>query len=99
MARMALPTALNDRVFVRVDEATNETAGGLVLSSSSAEKKKTGVVVSTGGGRYSSDGVLESMPVSAGDHVLWKDEFGVENVQVDGEDLLALRVFSIIAKW
>lgn len=99
VARMALPCALNDRVFVRVDEAKNETAGGLVLSSASAEKQKTGTVVSVGEGRYSSDGALEPMPVAPGDHVLWKDEFGVENIEVDGENLLALRVFSIIAKW
>lgn len=99
VARMALPNALNDRVFVRVDEAKNETAGGLVLTTKSDEKQKTGTVISVGEGRYSSDGALEPMPVSPGDHILWKDEFGVETVEVDGENLLALRVFSIVAKW
>ena len=93
------PSALHDRVFVKVDETPNETAGGIFLPSSSTEPEKIGVVVAVGKGRYSPDGVQEPMYVSPGDHVLWKDEFGMETVEVDGEKLLALRMPSIVATW
>ncbi len=102
-ARMSLPAgfpgALHDRVFVKVDEKPEETVGGIFLPSSSNEPEKTGVVVAVGQGRYSSGGAQEPMYVSPGDHVLWKDEFGMETVEVDGQKLLALRMPSIVATW
>lgn len=94
-----IPNALHDRVFIKVDEKANETAGGLVLPSASGGKEKTGVVVKVGPGRFSPQGAREPMTVEVGDHVLWKDDFGSETIEVGGEKVLALRVPSIVAKW
>ena len=94
-----MPTPLHDRIFVKVDEKLTETAGGLQLAvTANEEKEKTGVVLATGPGRYSAVGKLESMPVQVGDAVVWKDEFGAEKFVVNGEEIIALRVPSIIAK-
>lgn len=96
---MALPAVLHDRVLVKIDEKVSETASGLVLPIATDKKEKTGVVINVGPGRFSPAGALEPMPVSVGDCVAWKDDFGSETVEVDGETLLALRVPSIVAKW
>lgn len=98
-APSGMPSALADRIFVRVDDAPEETSGGLVLPSAASDKPSQGVVVAVGPGRYSPAGTKEPMPVAVGDHVMWKDEFGVERVDVDGQQLLALRVPSVVCKW
>lgn len=90
---------LHDRVLIRPDAPESETASGLILTSSETEKKSTtGTVIAVGPGRYSGPGWHEPMDFAEGDRVLWKDEYGAEIIPVDGEDLLALRVFSISAK-
>ncbi|PXF49099.1 10 kDa chaperonin [Gracilariopsis chorda] len=90
--------ALSDRVIVRPDAPDKTSAGGLVLTSSEHSKRvSTGVVVSVGRGRHSPQGVLEAMPFTEGQRVLWKDQLGVETIEVDGEKLLAMRAFSIVA--
>lgn len=91
-------TPLFDRVLIRPDEADTESASGLILTSSPEEKATTGTVVAVGAGRYSTEGVKEPMDFQPGDRVLWKDSYGSENISENGEDLIALRIFSIVAK-
>lgn len=89
-----------DRIVVRVDKAPGKTAGGLFLGSET-KAERTGVVVSAAPGRLSPQGVVEPIGVAEGDHVMWKDEYGAQKVDgaADGEQLIVLRAFSIVAKW
>lgn len=96
----ANPKPLFDRVLVRVDDKPTESAGGLLLLSDKGDKPKVGTVLAAGAGRFSAEGVREPIEISVGDKVLWKDEYGSEScVGENGEELLALRVFSIIGKY
>lgn len=102
--RAAMPVPLNDRVLIRLDKAPEKSSGGLVLTvSDESKKQRTGTVVAVGAGRYSPEGVQEREAVEMfepGDKVLWKDEYGSEQVVTDdGESLLALRAFSVVAKF
>lgn len=99
-----MPVPLNDRVLVRPDKAPEKSSGGLVLTvSDDSKKQRTGTVVDVGAGRYSPEGVQEREIMEMfqpGDKVLWKDEYGSESVVTDdGESLLALRAFSVVAKF
>lgn len=96
----ANPKPLFDRVLVRVDDKPTESAGGLILPADASDEPKVGTVLATGPGRFSSQGVVEPIEVSVGDKVFWKDEYGSEACfGENGEELLALRVFSIIGKY
>eukprot|EP00737_Agarophyton_chilense_P003680 gb/GEZJ01004372.1/.p4 GENE.gb/GEZJ01004372.1/~~gb/GEZJ01004372.1/.p4 ORF type:complete len:123 (-),score=21.48 gb/GEZJ01004372.1/:632-1000(-) len=89
---------LSDRVLVRPDVLDAQSASGLFLAPSEQQKSTTGEVVAVGAGRYSTEGVLEPMPFTPGDRVLWKDDFGAEPIEFDGEQLVAFRAFSLVAK-
>lgn len=102
-----IPTAaaapMGDRIFIRVDENASKTAGGLFLGSASQTRPKTGVVVGVGPGRFSPEGQVETIALDVGDHVVWRDDFGVETIDAkltDGDgELLAMKAFNIVAKW
>lgn len=97
----AVVKPLGDRVIVRVDDAADQTAGGLFLGGEKEKEERTGTVVAVGPGRYSPEGQLEAIGLAPGDHVLWKDDYGSEKIEGDTSEgeLLALKVFSISAKW
>ena len=87
---------LGDRVVVRVSEAEQVTASGLVLPETAADKPQRGTVVAVGSGRYE-DGKRIPLLVEAGDEVIYSKYGGTENT-IDGEDLLILRESDILAK-
>ncbi len=60
---------LGDRVVVRVSEAEQVTASGLVLPETAADKPQRGTVVAVGSGRYE-DGKRIPLLVEAGDEVI-----------------------------
>lgn len=100
-ATMAVAQPTFDRVVVRVDKAEAQTDGGLFLGTEHEKEKNSGTVVSVGPGRFSPEGKREEISLQPGDHVMWKDNYGAEVVQSDkpDEELLALKAFSIVAKW
>lgn len=87
---------LGDRVIVKADEAEEKTAGGLILTSDSKEKPVTGKVIAVGEGTTDANGNHVSVPVKAGDKVLY-GKFGGTEVTVDGEEVLILRAEDIYA--
>jgi chaperonin GroES len=89
-------TPLHDRVIVRrLDETSNQTAGGLFIPDSAKEKPQEGEVIAAGAGKYKDNGERQSLDVKAGDRVLFGKYRGSE-IKIDGEELLIMREDEIL---
>ena len=87
---------LHDRVIVRrLDETSNQTAGGLFIPDSAKEKPQEGEVIAAGAGKYKDNGERQSLDVKAGDRVLFGKYSGSE-IKIDGEELLIMREDEIL---
>ena len=87
---------LHDRVIVRrIDDASNQTAGGLYIPDSAKEKPQEGEVVAVGEGKYKEDGSRQTLDVKAGDRVLF-GKYGGSEIKIDGEELLIMREDEIL---
>ena len=82
---------LQDRVVVKMAEAEETTAGGIILTGSAKEKPEFAEVIEVGPG--TSDVKME---VSKGDKVLISKYSGT-NVKLDGEDYIIVRMEDILA--
>lgn len=87
---------LGDKVVVKRMEATETTAGGIVLPDSAQERPQQGRVLSVGDGRLLKDGKRARPQVSEGDRVLFASYAGSE-VVVDQEELLIMNEDDILA--
>jgi len=86
---------LHDRVLVRRIEASEKTAGGIIIPETAKEKPQEGEIVSVGTGIKAEDGKVTPLDVKAGDRVLFGKWSGTE-VKVDGEDLLIMKESDIL---
>ncbi len=87
---------LGDRVLVKPAPKEEKTATGLYISSGAQEKPQRGEVIAVGAGKLDDNGNRMTMDVKVGDQVFY-GKFGGNEVKVDGEDLLLLRVDDIYA--
>ncbi len=87
---------LGDRVVLKVLEAEEKTASGIVLPDTAKEKPQQGKVLAVGPGRYGEDGKLMPMSVKDGDTVLFAKYAGTE-VKYGGEELLILKESDLLA--
>ncbi len=87
---------LADRVVVKVLEAEEKTASGIVLPDKAKEKPQEGEVKATGPGKVLDNGTRLDMEVKVGDKVLFSRYAGTD-VKVEGEDYLVLRQDDILA--
>lgn len=87
---------LHDRVIVRrLDETSNQTAGGLYIPDSAKEKPQEGEVIAAGAGKYKENGERQPLDVKTGDRVLFGKYSGSE-IKIDGEELLIMREDEIL---
>ena len=87
---------LHDRVIVRrIDDSSNQTAGGLFIPDSAKEKPQEGEVIAAGAGKYKEDGTRQPLDVQEGDRVLFGKYSGSE-IKIDGEELLIMREDEIL---
>ena len=87
---------LSDRVLVkRLDEAEEQSVGGIIIPDTAKEKPQEAEVVAIGPGRLE-DGNRVTPEVSEGDKVLIGKYSGTE-VKVDGDDYLIMREDDILA--
>ena len=87
---------LHDRVIVRrLDETSNQTAGGLFIPDSAKEKPQEGEIIAAGDGKYKENGERQSLDVKAGDRVLFGKYSGSE-IKLDGEEFLIMREDEIL---
>ena len=94
---MASLRPLDDRVVLKVLDAEEKTAGGILLPDSAQEKPQRGKITAIGNGRLGKDGSRIAMDVKKGDVVLF-GKYAGSDVKVDGQDLKILRESEILAK-
>ena len=87
---------MSDRIVVRVFEAEEKTASGIILPDTAQEKPSEGEIVAVGPGKTNDAGTLIKMSLKKGDKVLYGKYSGTE-VNVDGENLLIMRESDILA--
>ena len=69
---------LGDRVFVKVSESEEKTAGGILLPDTAKEKPQVGEVVQVGPGKRNDDGSRQAPEVGVGDKVLYSKYAGTD---------------------
>ncbi|MEN9208641.1 MAG: co-chaperone GroES [Gloeomargarita sp. GMQP_bins_120] len=89
-------TPLGDRVLVKVSQAEERTAGGILLPDTAKEKPQVGEVVAVGPGRRDDNGQRIPMEVQVGDRVLYSKYAGTE-LKIGTEDYVLLAEKDILA--
>lgn len=87
---------LADRVVLKVLEAEEKTASGIVLPDTAKEKPQQGKIVAVGPGKVADDGKVVPMSVKEGDTVLFAKYAGTE-VKYQGEEYLIMKESDILA--
>jgi len=82
---------LQDRVVVKMAEAEETTAGGIILTGSAKEKPEFAEVIEVGPGTND-----VKMEVNKGDKILISKYSGT-NVKLDGEEYIIVRMEDILA--
>ncbi|MBT9172155.1 MAG: 10 kDa chaperonin [Syntrophomonadaceae bacterium] len=88
---------LADRVVIKVLEAEEKTASGIVLPDKAKEKPQEGEVMAVGGGRILENGTRVEMDVKVGDRILFSKYAGTE-IKLEGTEYLIMRQDDILAK-
>ena len=88
---------LEDRLVIKVVEAEQTTASGLVIPDTAKEKPQEGEVLAVGPGRWNEDGD-ERIPldVKVGDKVIYS-KYGGTEVKYGGEEYLILSARDMLA--
>jgi chaperonin GroES len=87
---------LHDRVIIRrIEESSNQTAGGLFIPDTAKEKPQEGEVIAVGEGKYKEDGTRQTLDVKEGDRILFGKYSGSE-IKLDGEEFLIMREDEIL---
>uniref|UniRef100_A0A0E0M1N8 20 kDa chaperonin, chloroplastic n=1 Tax=Oryza punctata TaxID=4537 RepID=A0A0E0M1N8_ORYPU len=87
---------LNDRVLIKVAEAEEKTAGGLLLTQATKEKPSIGTVTAVGPGPLVEDGSRKPLSITPGNTVMYSKYAGSEFKGEDG-DYIVLRVSDVMA--
>ncbi|OIV98350.1 hypothetical protein TanjilG_16677 [Lupinus angustifolius] len=88
---------LNDRVLIKLAEAEEKTAGGLLLTEATKEKPSVGTIIAVGPGPLDEEGKRTPISVTPGNTVLYSKYAGNDFKGKDGSDYIALRASDIIA--
>jgi len=94
---MASIRPLDDHVVLKVLDAEEVSAGGIVLPDSAQEKPQRGKVSAVGSGRLLDDGSRCKLDVKKGDTVLF-GKYAGSDIKIDGTDYKVLRENEILAK-
>ena len=87
---------LGDRVFVKVSEAEEKTAGGIYLPDNAKEKPQVGEVVSVGDGKSNDQGGKIPVEVKVGDKVLYSKYAGTD-IKLGSDEYVLLSEKDILA--
>lgn len=87
---------IGDKIVVKRLDASEKTAGGIVLPDSARERPKQGRILSVGDGKLLKDGRRVAPQVGEGDRILFSTWAGSE-VIVDGEELLIMNEEDVLA--
>jgi len=87
---------LGDRVFIKINESEEKTAGGILLPDAAKEKPQIGEIVQVGPGKRNDDGSKQAMDVSVGDKVLYSKYAGTD-IKLGGDEYVLLSEKDILA--
>ena len=87
---------LGDRVFVKVSEAEEKTAGGILLPDTAKEKPQIGEVAAVGEGKVNDKGERTPVEVKVGDKVLYSKYAGTD-IKLGSEEYVLLSEKDILA--
>jgi chaperonin GroES len=87
---------LGDRVVVKVLEAEEKTAGGIILPDTAKDKPQEGEVIAVGTGRVLDNGTRVQPEVKVGDRVIFS-KYGGTEVKVADEEYLIIRESDLLA--
>ncbi|MBU6229949.1 MAG: co-chaperone GroES [Cyanobacteria bacterium REEB459] len=87
---------LGDRILVKVSDAEEKTAGGILLPDTAKEKPQVGEVAQVGPGKRNDDGVYQVLEVKVGDRVLYSKYAGTD-IKLGNEEYVLLRESDILA--
>ncbi len=100
MATMSLNVStvkpLGDRVFIKINEKEEKTAGGIYIPDAAKEKPQVGEVSAVGAGKLDDKGVRQPLEVKVGDQVLYSKYAGNE-LKIDGVEYILLAEKDILA--
>ncbi|KAF5458705.1 hypothetical protein F2P56_022718 [Juglans regia] len=88
---------LNDRVLIKVAEAEEKTAGGLLLTEATKEKPSIGTVIAVGPGTVDEEGKRKPLSLTPGSTVMYSKYAGNDFKGKDGLEYIALRASDVIA--
>jgi chaperonin GroES len=87
---------LEDRLVIKVVEAEQTTASGLVIPDTAKEKPQEGEVLAVGPGRIDDNGNRVPLDVSVGDKIIFS-KYGGTEVKYDGQEYLILSARDVLA--
>ncbi len=91
---------LGDRVLIKPLETKGEskTASGIILPGrENNDKYERGTIIAAGPGKLTTDGKRVATEVRVGDVVLFKRGYDVEEVEMNGDDLILTSESNILA--
>ncbi len=89
---------LGDKVVVKVLDAEEMTAGGIILPDSAKKKPTEGEVIAVGEGRVLDNGKRNNLTVKVGDRVIFS-KYGGNEVTLQGQDMTILdedQIYAIV---
>ena len=86
---------LSDKVVIKVLEAEQKTASGIVIPDTAKEKPAQGEIIAVGPGKID-DGIKVPMTVKVGDKVLYS-KYSPQEVKIDGTEYLIISEEDILA--
>ncbi len=100
MATMSLNVTtvkpLADRVFIKISEKEEKTAGGIFLPDTAKEKPQIGEISAVGPGKLDDKGVRQPLEVKVGDKVLYSKYAG-NDIKLGTEEYVLLAEKDILA--
>ena len=87
---------LGDRIFVKVSESEEKTAGGILLPDTAKEKPQVGEIAQVGPGKRNDDGSRQTPEVSVGDRVLYSKYAGTD-IKLGSDEYVLLSEKDILA--
>ncbi|KAK7388276.1 hypothetical protein VNO78_23089 [Psophocarpus tetragonolobus] len=88
---------LNDRVLIKIAEAEEKTAGGLLLTEATKEKPSIGTVIAVGPGPLDEEGNRKPLSITPGNTVLYSKYAGNDFKGKDDSNYIALRSSDVMA--
>ena len=86
---------LEDRVVLKVLDAEEKTAGGIIIPDTAKEKPMEAEVIAVGPGAFNEAGTRMALDVKEGNRVLIS-KWGGTDITVDGQELLVVKESDIM---